>query len=60
MYFHVYINLLLSLIILYNTVYHYVYDSNKINSPFSDRVELPLYNIPSPFLPVMDTCSVDL
>ena len=26
-----YINLLLSLIILYNTVYHYVYDSNKIN-----------------------------
>ena len=27
----IYINLLLSLIILYNTVYHYVYDSNKIN-----------------------------
>ena len=27
-----YINLLLSLIILYNTVYHYVYDSNKINN----------------------------
>ena len=26
-----YINLLLSLINLYNTVYHYVYDSNKIN-----------------------------
>ena len=25
----IYINLLLSLIILYNTVYHYVYDSNK-------------------------------
>ena len=28
---YIYINLLLSLIILYNTVYHYVYDSNKIN-----------------------------
>ena len=26
-----YINPLLSLIILFNTVYHYVYDSNKIN-----------------------------
>ena len=26
-----YINLLLSLIILYNTVYHYVYDSNQIH-----------------------------
>ena len=25
----IYINLLLSLIILYNTVYHYVYDSNN-------------------------------
>ena len=33
-----YINLLLSLIILYITVDHYVYDSNKINKYSANRV----------------------
>ena len=30
----------------------------SVYSPFSDRVGLPLYNIMSPFLPVMDVVAV--
>ena len=32
----------------------------SVYSPFSDRVGLPLHNILSPFLPVMDVFSVIL
>ena len=32
----------------------------SVYSPFSDRVGLPLNNIISPFIPVMDIFSVDL
>ena len=32
----------------------------SVYSPFSDRVRLPLHNIPSPFLSVMDIFFVDL
>ena len=32
----------------------------SVYSPFSDRVGLPLHNIPSPFLSIMDIFFVDL
>ena len=44
-----YINLLLSLIILYNTVYHYVYDSNKIKINKYTHVVLWLLNLRSQY-----------
>ena len=54
-------------ILIYVSIYNHMHNVTTIHglllsvkSPFSDRVGLPLHNIPYPFLSVMDIFSVDL